>query len=80
MLYAQLMAISKGKINPRYGLLVASMTDSVVKAGAEHSAHQRHQKKIPYVTLFDKDISDEENNKMIEAAVMDYEEADKLQK
>lgn len=45
-----------GKTNPKHGLAISSMIDTLVKAALNDSIHQKNQRKIPTVKFFDEKI------------------------
>ena len=56
LLFDTLVGVSKGEIQPKYGMALSSIADTVIKAALSHSIHQKAQKKIPYVMFFDDEI------------------------
>jgi hypothetical protein len=58
-LFAHTMGVLKGRINPMHALAAASMVDTMVRASAEESKHQRYQKKVPKVKFFDTNITEQ---------------------
>ncbi len=58
-LFAHTMGVLKGRINPVHALAAAAMVDTMVRASAEESKHQRYQKKVPRVKFFDTNITEQ---------------------
>jgi hypothetical protein len=78
-LFAHALGVMKNRINPRHALAAASIVDTMIRASAEESKHQRYQKKTPKVKFFDSHITEQKAAEAVEEVVKQAAATKKLQ-